>query len=184
MITPQSPSSLHFPALPFSNLLSPFRELLSLPIRPAMKSAVLSVLGALLFLPAAFANPVEEMRDGLDRLWPGFKAAWNEKSIPGLLPLHHPDSPLRLDYAKHRKQVTAELKALFDKVGEIEAYHIESFVNFRDRFIVRIKYAKDGWILGTFSLSKDKGKHWKLMVFDAHGGSDLLDEIENLQKAA
>lgn len=61
-----------------------------------MKSAVLSVLGALLFLPAAFADPVEEMHDGLDRLWPGFKAAWNEKSIPALLQLHHPDSSFSL----------------------------------------------------------------------------------------
>ena len=101
------------------------------------------MLGALLFLPAAFADPVEEKRPGLDSLWPGFKAAWNERSIPALLQLHHPDSPLCVDYARPCKRVPAELQALIDK-----------------------------------------GKDWKLMAFDAYDGSDLLDEIENLQKTA
>lgn len=149
-----------------------------------MKTGLLSVLSALFFLPAAFAETVDEKRDGLDGLWPKFKDAWNNKSVPSLLKLHHPDSPLRVDYAKHRKQVTAELKALIEKVGEIEAYSIESFVNFRDRFVVRIKYANDGWVLGTFSLSKDNDNQWQLMEFDAHGGSDLLEEIEELKKTA
>lgn len=149
-----------------------------------MKTALLAVLGALILTPSAFANPAEDKRDGLETLWPKFKAAWNKKNIPNLLKLHHPDSPMRADYSKHRKRITAELKGLIENVGTIEGSHVESFVKFRDRFIVNVRYAKEGWVLGTFCLSKDKNDHWPLMEVYINGGKVLLNEIEELKETA
>ena len=69
-------------------------------------------------------------------------------------------------------------------MGTIEGYQVESFVKFRDRFIVNVRYAKGGWVLGTFCLSKDKNDHWPLMEVYINGGKVLLNEIEELKETA
>ncbi len=118
-------------------------------------------------------------RNGLEEIMPKWKSAWNAGDAATLYDLFHPKSSMRMRCESNpdgRKTFAKELAAITEECGQIKSYEVGKYIERKDRYVVKILYARKGRLPGTFAVRQtDTGVY---LVFDFNIDGQGEPELE------
>jgi hypothetical protein len=136
----------------------------------SMKIAVAKAIGVFLALLTASATAGEaEEREGLAKLLPGFKSAWNKGELSEVMSFFQSECQLRKAYDADPKKAERQWKELVKEFGEVKSSEIRKYIAGKGCFVVRVTYARKGMVPGTFAIKTDKSGQWRIVDFNIDG---------------
>ena len=141
---------------------------------------VLITLTAIVLCLTVLATNGDEKthRDGVTSIVEELKKAWNQQNLPEFIDLFHKDSDIRKGWQEEskREQVSKAFAQMFENLGQMKKHELGTYIERKDRVVLKIEYSKQGLIPGTMAMAKE-GVEWKILDWNIDGqGEKELNE--------